>query len=54
MYFVSKVFNGNSDRNTPVTSMFPVPVLTTFVRIKVIEYEVLAAARFEVLGCDGK
>ena len=49
-----QVFDGVSDSNTPVTSMFPHPVSAESIRINPTEWSGWIALRFEVLGCDGK
>ena len=51
---VPKVFDGVSDRNTPVTRMFPRPVFAESIRINPKEWKEWIAVRFEVLGCDGE
>ncbi|XP_041477638.1 uncharacterized protein LOC121425593 [Lytechinus variegatus] len=43
-------FTGNSDRNTPVTSKFPLPVVTRYVRILPASWHGYISMRFELLG----
>ena len=51
---VPKVFGGVSDRDTPVTRMFPRPVFAESIRINPTEWMDWIAVRFEVLGCAGE
>ena len=51
-YFL-KVFDGNTDRNTGVTSLFPRPIQATHIRIRPTAWESYISMRFEILGCQG-
>lgn len=45
------VFQGNTDRHSKVTNMFPEPINARFVRLKVFSYSAAPALRMELLGC---
>ncbi|XP_072030010.1 uncharacterized protein [Amphiura filiformis] len=47
------VFDGNTDRSTPITSMFPSPVEAKSVRIQPTAWYGHISMRFELLGCEG-
>lgn len=47
----SQVFQGNSDKNTPVTHNFTVPIYARFVRIFPITWYSRNCMRFELYGC---
>ncbi|XP_033111312.1 neuropilin-1-like [Anneissia japonica] len=47
-----KEFRGNSDGNTTVTRLFPVPVLAKYIRIYPIAWRRHISMRFEILGCS--
>ena len=49
-----KDFNGNNDNQTPVTSTFPMPVFTRFIRVYPKAWITWVSLRFEILGCIGK
>ncbi|XP_033105774.1 uncharacterized protein LOC117108037 [Anneissia japonica] len=46
-----KAFVGNSDKNTPATSLFIEPLTTQYVRIHPLAWNGHISMRFEVLGC---
>ncbi|XP_066295702.1 uncharacterized protein [Branchiostoma lanceolatum] len=46
-----RVFEGPSDRTTPVTHLLDVPVVTKYVRFVIETWEVSICMRTEVLGC---
>ena len=46
-----RYFDGNTDGNTIVTSIFPRPVTANFVRINPYEWGSHIGLRFELLGC---
>ena len=46
-----KVFQGNSDGNTPVARMFPEPVMARFITIFPTAWHLNIGLRFELLGC---
>ena len=48
-----QVFDGISDKNTPVKRMFPDPVSAESIRIHPTAWHGWIAVRFEVLECDG-
>ena len=52
--FILKIFIGNKDRNTPVTSMFTIPLSARFIRINPTDWRNVPAMRFEVLECAGE
>ncbi|XP_038077325.1 lactadherin-like [Patiria miniata] len=45
------VFIGNTDTHTPVTNLFDESVVATVMRIEPTERNIIAALRFELLGC---
>ncbi|XP_078659901.1 lymphocyte antigen 75-like isoform X2 [Branchiostoma floridae x Branchiostoma belcheri] len=45
-------FPGNSDRNTVVTTMFPNPILTRWLRVNPRTWSGHVSLRMEILGCD--
>ncbi|XP_072030012.1 uncharacterized protein [Amphiura filiformis] len=47
------IFDGNTDRNTHVTSMFPSPVEAKSIRIQPTAWSGHICTRFELLGCQG-
>ena len=49
-----QVFEGSSDRNTPVTHLFYEVVRLLHIRIQPVKWHVNIAMRFELLGCVGK
>ncbi|CAH1272632.1 TNR [Branchiostoma lanceolatum] len=46
-----RVFEGPSDRTTPVTHLLDVPVVTKYVRFVIETWEISICMRTEVLGC---
>ncbi|KAL5005600.1 hypothetical protein ScPMuIL_016758 [Solemya velum] len=53
-YFVgnTKVFDGNTDRNSLVVNYLTTPINAKFVRINPVEWHVHVSMRFGVIGCD--
>ncbi|XP_078481967.1 lactadherin-like [Ciona intestinalis] len=45
------IFQGNTDKNTKVTNMFPAPIIGRYVRLIHITYNRYAAIRLEYLTC---
>ena len=52
--FHKKHFPGNTDRGTPVSNYFDVPVQATYLRILPTEWNGKISLRLEILGCNGK
>ena len=48
-----QVFDGNTDRNTAVSSLFPKPFQATHIRIRPTAWQSHISMRFEILGCEG-
>ena len=46
------IFSGNQDRNSLVTNVLPVPIVTRFVRIRPTQRVRWIAMRWELSGCD--
>ena len=47
----SQEFQGNSDKNTPVTHNFTLPIYARFVRIFPLTWHAYNCMRFELYGC---
>ncbi|XP_071958874.1 uncharacterized protein [Antedon mediterranea] len=47
----SKVFEGNTDADTPVTNIIPNATLTRYVRLHPVSWHNAIALRFEIIGC---
>ena len=46
------MYDGNSDRHTPVTYYFDEPILLRAIRVHVLESHVAAGLRLDVIGCE--
>ncbi|XP_072017483.1 uncharacterized protein, partial [Amphiura filiformis] len=46
------VFDGNSDRDTAVTKLFPSAVQATMIKIRPIEWHNYVSMRFDLIGCE--
>ncbi|KAK7066927.1 Mucin-5B [Halocaridina rubra] len=50
----AKQFQGNDDRSTPVTNLFPEPVFARYIRIIPLQFFTAISLRLEIKGCDVK
>ena len=48
-----QIFEGNTDRDTIVTRLFPQPVRAALIRIRPTAWNYAICMRFELIGCDG-
>lgn len=48
---LSQTFHGNVDKDTPVLSEFPEPVVARFIRVYPLTWNGSLCMRLEVLGC---
>ncbi|XP_071956583.1 uncharacterized protein [Antedon mediterranea] len=48
---LSILFDGNVDRNTPVTNLFYYSVVARFIRIIAVDWQTQVCIRFELIGC---
>ncbi|XP_071957044.1 uncharacterized protein [Antedon mediterranea] len=48
---LSILFDGNFDRNTPVTNLFYYSVVARFIRIIAVDWQTQVCIRFELIGC---
>ena len=52
--FVCQIFEGSSDKDTPVASFFPSTIMATLLKIRPTEWNTIISMRFEILGCKGR